>query len=128
MTARSCLLVAVGVAAGIGAASLSPRPAAPPTPPQIEVRPGHAEDDKALRLLHPQSIRVGDQITQLAPPGQAGREKALVYLNVNGTPVLIVMAVGPAQGATPHQSAPPPSPSAVGDNTKPYPATDTSRT
>jgi hypothetical protein len=116
MPIRSCLLVAVGAAAGIAAASLSPRPAAPPPPPQIGVRTGHVEGGEGLRLLLPQSIRVDDQITQLGPPDPAAPEKALVYLDVNGVPVLIALAVGPNPGNTlPPSDAPlRPAPAAEG--------------
>jgi hypothetical protein len=106
MYIRSCLLVAFGVAAGITAASLSPRPATPPPPPQIEVRTGHVERSEALHPLLPQSIRVGDQITRLGSSGPAGSEKALVYLDVNGVPVIIALAVGPGPGVTPPPSDP----------------------
>ena len=89
MRHTSPLLVAVGVALGIAAASLSPRPAAPPPPPQIGVRTGHVEADGSVRALLPRSIRVGDQITRLGPAVPASPDRARVYLDVNGTRVLI---------------------------------------
>lgn len=107
MPARSCLLVAVGVAVGVAAASLSPRPDAPLPPPRIDVRAGHVEGGGDMRVLHPQSIRVGDQITRLGPTIPATPDRALVYLDVNGVPVLISMVVGPNPGApTPRRPLP----------------------
>lgn len=112
MQHRSYLLVAVGVAAGvaigIAIASFSERPAAAPPQPLVEVRGGHVEGGGELRVLHPQSIRVGDQITRLGPTTPATPDRALVYLDVNGVPVLISMVVGPNPGVlTPPSDFPP---------------------
>jgi hypothetical protein len=104
MQIRSYLLVAVGVAAGITVASFSPRPAAPPPRPQIEVWTSHLERGENFRTLLPQSIRVGDEITRLGSSDPVGPEKALVYLDVNGVPVIIALAVGPRSGTTPPPS------------------------
>jgi hypothetical protein len=110
MPARSSLMVAVGVAAGVATASLSPRSAAPTPPPQIEVNTGHVEGGGTLRVLVPQSIRVGDQITRLGPSSPATPERALVYLDVNGVPVLIALAFGPDPGVPSPPSDFPPRP------------------
>jgi hypothetical protein len=102
MTIRSCLLVAAGVAAGAGATSLSPRPAAPVAPPHVGVRTGHVEGGGSIRALRPLSVRVGDRITRLGPPGPPGTELALVPLDVNGVPVLVAL------GAELEPAGPPP--------------------
>jgi hypothetical protein len=92
MQFKSPLLVAVGVAIGIAVASLSPRPT-PPPPPQIEVRPGHVEADGTVRLLRPLSMRVGDEIMRLGLPESAGRDRALVFLDINGSSVIVTLEV-----------------------------------
>jgi hypothetical protein len=110
MTGRSCLLVAFGVTVGVAAAMLSSRPTDPQLPPEIEVREGHVQNKDSLRVLHPQSIRLGDQVTRLGQASPATPDLVQVYMKVNGIPVIIDLAIGRSPVAAPPVSDLPPRP------------------
>jgi hypothetical protein len=91
---RYGLAAAAGFAAGILATCTDRRPAAVPPPPVVTVREGHVTADGRARELRPLTLRVGDDLRQVAPRARPDSATAYVYLEVGGVLVLASFELG----------------------------------